>query len=476
MSSTFFGLETARSALSASQTALNVVAQNMSNVNTEGYTKQSANLASANYSDGVSKLSPLASANIGQGVNVSKISQMRDDFLDISYRNANSDSTKWSTELSALKDVESTFDETSNKGLNTLLGKFYEQLQSLSTNTESSEYYSLARSSAQSVTQVLNEYSSQLSKTKDEQLTSFNITTDKLNQTVEKINAVNQLIKDQTVKGSVSNELLDSRNSYIDTLSGYMNIDVTKNTDGTVGITSTDGIDVLDSTFAIDSSGDTVVFQETNSSDGTTSEFTPDGGQIAGYLNVLNGVGSYAEDGENDYKGIEYYKTALDNLATAFVGTFNKINTIDYSNSQELFTGTTASDIALSSGWIADPKYLVVANQGTNDNIVKMVNAMDNDIDTETYSGVSGNFEGFATTLISDIAQDVSYHDDMNTMYSSISQTATNQRESVVGVSTDEETINMTSYQKAYQAAARFMTVMDENLDVLINKMGTVGR
>ncbi|MPN31336.1 hypothetical protein SDC9_178810 [bioreactor metagenome] len=101
---------------------------------------------------------------------------------------------------------------------------------------------------------------------------------------------------------------------------------------------------------------------------------------------------------------------------------------------------------------------------------------MDEDIDDSLYPGVSGTFEGFARTLINDNAVDVGYFGDMSKMNNSILSSAISQRESVMGVSIDEETINMTKYQKAYQAAARLMTVMDENLDTLIHSMGIVGR
>ncbi len=51
-----------------------------------------------------------------------------------------------------------------------------------------------------------------------------------------------------------------------------------------------------------------------------------------------------------------------------------------------------------------------------------------------------------------------------------------NERQSVSGVSLDEETADLLKYQAAYNAAARFITVIDEQLDTIINRMGTVGR
>jgi flagellar hook-associated protein 1 FlgK len=54
--------------------------------------------------------------------------------------------------------------------------------------------------------------------------------------------------------------------------------------------------------------------------------------------------------------------------------------------------------------------------------------------------------------------------------------TIDNQRESVKGVSLNEETVNMIKYQRAFEASARVMTALDEMLDIIINRMGVVGR
>jgi len=283
------------------------------------------------------------------------------------------------------------------------------------------------------------------------------------------------MIKDQTLRNNVSNELLDSRNSYLDDLSKYIDISVTANADGTVSVTSTGGIDVLDSTFSLSSSGDQQIIQRTDGV-GNVEDFSPTDGTARGYLDILNGAGSYAEADENTFRGLLYYERALDSFASAFAGTFNDLNTLDPASPADLFTGTTAAAISISDAWYDDAGYLEVADTGTNDNIIKMINAMNEDVDETLYPGVSGTFEGFARTIISDIAVDVGYYTDVTDMNKSILESAANQRESIMGVSVDEETINLTKYQRAYQAAARLMTVIDENLDKLINSTGVVGR
>ncbi|MDD4799177.1 MAG: flagellar hook-associated protein FlgK [Clostridia bacterium] len=475
MGSSFTGLRIAQSALAASQICLDVTGQNIANVNTKDYTRQSAELNAVNYNNSVSKFAQPPATNKGQGVTVAQIAQIRDKLLDVKVRNCHSNYNTTSVILSGLSDIENVFDETDNSGLNAILGDFYSQLQQLSNNAGNTGYASMTRSAAQKVCQVFNQYASQLSQIRDEQMASLEIAVEDINTVISKLNEVNTQIKDQSVRGSISNELLDDRNSYLDTLSKYMNITVTAQNDGTVKVSSTGNADVLDSTFSISQSGDQVVIQRTDTG-GTLADFLPDEGTVAGCLHILNGAGTSAAAGESSFTGLLYYNRALDNFAAAFAGTFNKINTLDPAAPANLFTGTTANNISISEQWYADANYIVVADTGTNDNVIKMINAMEDEVDETIYPGITGNFEGFAKTLMDTIAIDTGYYKDINDMNKAILTSAANQRESIMGVLVDEETVNLISYQKAYQAAARLMTVMDETLDVLINRMGVVGR
>ena len=474
MSSTFAGLEIARSALTASQISLNVTSQNIANANTEDYTRQTADLVAVNYGAGKYRLAQSASSNLGQGVSVSKISQIRDGFLDSQVRSANSKYAALDIKQSALTDIENVFDETTTDGLHTTLNDFYTELESLSNNVGNDEYTAMVRSAAEKVTSTLNQYATQLSQIQENQELGLELAVEDINTLVDKINTTNAMIKDQTLRGNVSNELLDQRNSYLDTLSGQINITVSDNMDGTISVKSGD-VDVLNSTFSITSVGEDTVVQVTDL-DGNVENYSPSEGAVKGYLDVLNGAGSYAEADGNSFRGIAYYSKALDSFAAAFAGTFNAINTLDTASPANLFTGTTAADIAISDEWYADAGYIVEANTGTNDNVMKMINAMDSDIDTDTYEGISSTFEGFSRVLMNAIAVDVGYISDVKTMNENILNVAVNERESVMGVSIDEETVNMLTYQKAFQAASRLITVFDENLNTIINSMGLVGR
>jgi len=209
-------------------------------------------------------------------------------------------------------------------------------------------------------------------------------------------------------------------------------------------------------------------------------------GTLSGYLSGLNGEGVFA-DSENppgdSSKGIVYFQKSLDALAKTFADNFNTIN--DGSGTNKLFTGDattgeiTAGSIKISDEWLKDAQFITKttsssSQSGNNDNLLKMISSMDEKKSITPY--FTGTFEEFATSIIGDMSTEVKYDKDMTDSSKSVLTTISNQRESVMGVSTDEEAMNMIKYQKSYNAAARLMTAMDEMLDTLITKTGLAGR
>jgi flagellar hook-associated protein FlgK len=188
---------------------------------------------------------------------------MRDHFLDTRVRNANSQFSTLDTVLSGLSDLEGVLDETSTDGLHVMLNDFYARLQGLSNNVGNVEYATLVRSAAEKVVQTLNQYAFQFKQIREEQMSSFTITVDNLNTTIEKINEINAQIKDQTLRGGASKRAF----GYAQFLSrypfGYLNITVTPQDDGTVKVTSDGSVDVLDSHFDIELDGERVTLQRT---------------------------------------------------------------------------------------------------------------------------------------------------------------------------------------------------------------------
>ena len=114
--STFLGYKTATSALTVNQNMMDVVGQNISNVNTEGYTRQRLDINSVSISNSNLKFGTNG-VIVGQGVEASGMSQYRDSFLDMRYRVESAKVGSEDVQLEALSDLESVFDEISTDGL-----------------------------------------------------------------------------------------------------------------------------------------------------------------------------------------------------------------------------------------------------------------------------------------------------------------------------------------------------------------------
>ncbi len=465
MSSTFYGLEIAKSGLAVNQLALNVTSNNIANVGTDGYTRQGVDQTSIGANSGIHRFANPA-VNSGKGVSADSVAQYRDDFLDLRYRNANSTSSTYSTSKSVLTSISGVVDETTNKGLIASLQNEYTQLENLAGNSGDVQYASLARSGAKTVVGMLNQYSTQLQSVAEEQQNNLQTSVDDVNSYISKIDALNKSIVVSKLNGSDCNELTDERNLDLDKLSSYLDIDTEKNTDGSVSVLS-------GSSYLLDAQSNTKTTLSVDTStssakvvDGSGNEFATTDGSIKGVLQSLNGLGSYAGAGEDSHYGIAFYQKGLDELASTLATTFNTINGSNLFVSSDAGS-ITASTISISSNWL-DNASLLDTSKVTN-----MLSALGNKVSFT--SGYKGTFEEFATNLMSEVANDSSYISEMSGTYKSIVGTITNEREAISGVSTDEEAINTVKYQKAYQASARVLTAMDEMLDKLINSTGHVG-
>ncbi len=474
MRATFLGFEIAKSGIQTSQTALDITGQNITKMNTQGYSRQEVSQSTVYYEMTSYKYALLGSEKYGQGVSLDSISQVRDDFLDSRYRTANSENAALKKVTDVLSYIEGVFDETINDGLGSFFGEFYARLQNLSLNSGQVDFSGLVRSSAQKITETLSYYYKQLTNIESQEKADLNISIQDINTILNKITTVNNTIQAEKLRGNPTNELLDTRNLYLDNLSKYFQIAVKPNTDGTVSVKA--GGEYL--TDAEHAATNHVFLTQTDSGFSLATEnggIITDSGMMMGYFEVLNGKGPLAGEGESDFKGIPYYKEALDMFAKEFSSLFNTLN----GDGKPLFTGSTALDIKISDRWLADANYITATTnpdpqKGQNDNLLLML------AELETPRRISqsfqGTFEEYITAAAFDAGIELDYYNSLAKTSESVLLTVENQREAVKGVSINEEAVNMLKYQKAFEASARIMTSLDEMLDTIINRMGIVGR
>lgn len=531
--STFLGYKTASSALKVSQNQLDVVGQNISNVNTNGYTRQRLDINSVSFSTNNLKYGNNG-VIIGQGVDATGISQYRDAFLDLRYRTESAKAGKESVQLDALSDLESVFDEISMDGLDAQFSDLVEQLQSLTSSPSDPVIEGVVRTSASMLCQLFNNYSEQINTIKAQQ-TSYlkDGAIVGVNQLMENISVLNKQIKEDNVSGNPALELNDKRNMLIDELSSYLDIEVSLNPISIGGGRTVDELSIKlkgndmdlvnDDEFAELGSvpnGEDIAIRLTKSIDAsfydgtdgvnTASDLTDsiDKGQIAGYIEFLNGKGEFNLANPLEVRGVQYYESMIDTLANKFAEVMNDANkslkvdidgnplkldgTIatlasDYVYEDKILfeprTGTdiTAGNLKVSNDWanssvsfITNTKTPSISgdNSGDTENILYMISLFQSKHDFTTgASEFNGKMQEFFSYTATNLSLQI---DDVQKSYDTYSETQYQidySRNSLSSVNLDEEGVNLLTFSKSYNAAARLMTTLDDMLDTLINRM-----
>ena len=173
MTSTFFGLQIANSALQTQQWAMNVTGQNISNANTPGYSRQTANIQATAPWNSTNSSNPMS---VGTGSTVDSITRARDTFVDSQFRSETSTQQYWGTKQNVVQSVQSLVNEPSDTGLSNDMDQFWTAWSNLANSPEDSGLRSVVTESAATVTDSLHNLSQQISNLQQDQDTSVRST------------------------------------------------------------------------------------------------------------------------------------------------------------------------------------------------------------------------------------------------------------------------------------------------------------
>lgn len=264
-------------------------------------------------------------------------------------------------------------------------------------------------------------------------------------------------------------------------MSRYGDVQVTDLEDGKIQVK-------INGKVVVDASGASYTNDKLNiGSDGVTLTWNSNNqnanlgaGAIRGFTDMLTGA-----DPIN--AGIPYYQNKMDNFAQTLADVFNnKIHADDPDFPDKykfLLQGgvdgkVTAGNISISDQWADDVSYIIRKQNPDgeldNQDILDMKAAFEQDFN---FGGeYTGTFSEFITSVTNTLGSGIKTNSARMSASLAIAESADSERMGVSGVSLNEEGISMMTYNKAYQALGRLMTTMDEQLDMIINKMGIVGR
>ncbi len=222
MPSQFLGLNTGLSGLSYFQSALNTTSHNISNANTEGYSRQEILASAANP---VSYKQPYGM--MGTGVKGESIERLRNEFYDNKYWRSNAKYHQYLAQNENLAQLETYMNEMSGEsGYTTWLSQISDALQDLADNPADNTTRISYTLTTDGFTDVINELGNNFQMTQKTINDEIELAISEINSLSQQIFELTQQIINVELKGGNANDLRDKRGVCIDTLSEYGDIDV----------------------------------------------------------------------------------------------------------------------------------------------------------------------------------------------------------------------------------------------------------
>lgn len=477
-------LSIARTAISAHQAALQTVSHNIANAETEGYSRQRAELKEA-------QPQHFPFYNIGTGVDVYNITRMRDQLLDTSYRREVGNKGAFELRKDVLSEVEGVLGEPRDTGLASALDQFWNAWADLSNNPGNGAAQGVVRQRGAQVAYTLNTFSNQLSELATRTRGRLSDTVDQVNQLARQVATLNQQVQAAEVGGIQAPDLRDQRDRVADQLAQLAGARTEVQANGTLGI-YVGTMMLVDAANArtLEVRGGTTVSVGLLGDPDPLIGVTGPVGQMVDLLNTdlpavqgrLDALAKGLVNGVNEYH-MSGWTASGDALGNA-----NWVPANGPTGSRVAFfdaSFTTAGSIRLSADVLADPTVVAagdVQNAPGNNNVALALAALRDDTGVNalrtrlgasfaTQVGLAAGesyMDHYATT-VTDVGVGVSDATNQFSVYDTLSRQADTRRNSVNGVSLDEELTLMMRHQQAYAAATKLVKAADELAQTLLS-------
>lgn len=473
--STFGPLGTAYRGLSAAQQAMDVTGHNVANVGTDGYTRQrieqSAIGAPAQCWPGTTGV------QAGQGVSVDRIARLGSALLDASVRTTASTAGFLAQRSAAFGRIESTMREPGSDGLSARLSAFWSAWHDVANQPGDPGAASALLSAAGQVATTLSTGRAALETQWADTATDASRMVSSLNDAATQVAALNKQIRSAVAQGGSPNELLDARARLTESISSLAGATVRDEADGTVTVYLGGNALVRgDSARAVALLGATSMDASTSSpvrlewADQPGHDVGLEGGTIAGALSVLAPARADGTGG-----AIAQAAASYDDVARSIASSVNAVHRTGQSAS-----GATGLDFFRLDPALPPARGLSVVPTGADG--IATGAAGSGPLDSSTADAIAQLAGGAASPdarwaeLVTSTGSAARAAAQQSGIADNAAGNAKQAQVSGASVSLDEESVNLIAAQHAYQAAARVLSAVDEALDTLINRTGSVGR
>ena len=446
--STFLGLQTALRGILAQQRALDTTSHNIANANTVGYTRQEAQLSASSAYTFPAVSRPPQGGQIGTGVDVTGFRRIRDGLIDVQLRAQLMRQGQFGALKDGLQQVELSLNEPSDSGVNSLLSRYWSAWHDVVNNAETLATRQALVESASNLAEGLRNLRSQLDSAVSQVAGEIAPTLSEVNGIGSEIaNLTGQIIA-STAVGDQPNDLLDRRDHLLDRLSTFGNVTVTAGANGSIDVT------IGGAVLTTGDAASTIVEADLTN---LTS------GKLMGLTTLRDTT-------------VTAYIASLDTVASTLIAQTNAAHAAGFdlagAAGGAFFSGTNASDIAVNGALLANASLIAASANGQPGNGANAQAIAD--LRTTALIGgatIDAAYAQLVVTIGSDSAAARRDFDNATTLVDSM----TDRRDSVSGVSLDEEMANLVRFQRGFQASSRAMSAMDEMIELLITRTGRVG-
>lgn len=476
MPGTFFGLELGRRGIQTHQRSLDVTGHNLANASTEGYSRQEA-VYSVTEPYTFPDLNSMATpGQLGSGVKAAMIRRIRDEYMDPQVRSANQNRYYWEEQISVFKRVEASFAEPAASGIQDQMVEFFKGWQNLNNNPQDPGVKASVKEMGVQLASLMTYTYSQLTNIQESIVKPGELPAvdggiikdrvDRINDLLLQINILTVDIKKVYQVGQQPNDLLDKRDLMLDELACYGPLGVTHETSGGK---PTGGMTFTFLGVTVQSVPQTSFVSRINDQEGPeygNMELHLTGGSRVIDLTAQRNntqMGGSMLGLEKSRQDIIAFKDMLDQIADNLADKiYSKNSSPPPASVLEFFTGSLANgNFAVNGAIVSNPDVI----DGTKANKIS-------DIRYEYMnSTMSYTLEESYQLLVTEVGNGARGVDDMAANQQVIQEQMYNLRGSISGVSVDEELTRMIQFQYGFQASSRVVAMVDELLDVIINRL-----
>lgn len=438
-------LESALSGLRAAEAGMAVVAHNVANVGTEGYTRQRVVLTARSNATN-------SAALLNGGVNVEGVQRISDRWLSSHLRSQQSSLSYYSTLGQRLGEVETVFNESADTGIADALNQFFSALGQVAAAPETKSVRITTVGAAELLTSRLRGARDQLSAMARDNNLEIAGQVEHANELLAQIGKLNEQVAAGVYNGYNVSALQDSRDKLITEVTSLLGGQAAVSQDEALVSISVGGATlVVGNNYATLAAGANGVLLA-----GTTTELDVSGGDLGALVDVHSDV-------------LPRYQAQLDQLAGTLITSFNAQHQLGYglngTTGDDLLSGTDASDIGVNPALVTDPDRLAASADGAPGNAANL--AALHDLRDQPLLGTQ-TIDEYYESMVGGIGTETSAAKAQSGSFGNLVNSLQSQVDSVQGVSLDEEMTNLIRFQQAYSAAARLISVADQMLQTLM--------